>query len=97
MKDGKKAWEITVLRFQLLSPLLEDGLDPAEVKERRDVICAQTGLSERTLRRYLVEYHSEGFGGVKPKGKGRTNLVCLSIPAWRLSNDCKHGVTTISQ
>lgn len=80
MKDGKKAEEIAVLRFQLLSPLLEDGLDPAEVKERRAVICAQTGLSERTLRRYLAEYHSEGFSGLKPKGKSRTNLACLSIP-----------------
>jgi len=28
-------------------------------------------LSERTLRRYLATYRQEGFGGLKPKGKGK--------------------------
>lgn len=78
MKDGKKAEEIAVARFQLLSPLLEDGLDPAKLREMKAQLCVQTGLSERTLRRYLKEYHQDGFGGLKPKGKGRTNL-CMSV------------------
>ncbi|ULO04804.1 helix-turn-helix domain-containing protein [Paenibacillus sp. 19GGS1-52] len=34
-------------------------------------ICEQTGLSKRTLRRYMASYRSEGFTGLKPKGKGR--------------------------
>jgi putative transposase len=71
MKDQKKAEEIAVQRVQLLSPLLEEGLDPAEIKEIKARICEQTGLSERTLRRYLATYREEGFGGLKPKGKGR--------------------------
>jgi putative transposase len=71
MKDQKKAEEIAVQRVQLLSPLLEEGLDPAKIKEIKARICEQTGLSERTLRRYLATYREEGFGGLKPKGKGR--------------------------
>lgn len=77
MKDGKKAEEIAVARFQLLSPLLEDGLDPAKLREMKAQICAQTGLSERTLRRYLGEYRKDGFSGLKPKGKVvRIPYVC---------------------
>ena len=34
-------------------------------------LCEQTGISERTLRRYLAQYREGGFGGLKPKSKGR--------------------------
>jgi len=70
MRDLRKAEEIAALRVQLLSPLLADGLDPAKAREIKAQICEQTGLSERTIRRYLAQYRSEGFGGLKPKGKG---------------------------
>lgn len=69
MKDQKKAEEIASQRVQLLSPLLAEGLDPARVREIKMQICEQTGLSERTLRRYLAQYRKEGFTGLKPKGK----------------------------
>jgi Transposase and inactivated derivatives len=71
MKDQKKAESIASERVQLLSPLFAEGLDPAKAREIKRRICEQTGLSERTLRRYLAKYHEEGFGGLKPKGKGR--------------------------
>ena len=71
MKDQKKAESIASERVQLLSPLLAEGLDPAKAREIKQRICEQTGLSERTLRRYLAKYREEGFGGLKPKGKGR--------------------------
>lgn len=71
MKDQKKAEAIAAERVQLLSPLLAEGLDPAKAREIKERICQQTGLSERTLRRYLEKYRQEGFGGLKPKGKGR--------------------------
>lgn len=70
MKDQKKAEEIAALRVQLLSPLLADGLDSAKARQIKTQICEQVGLSERTLRRYLAQYQKEGFGGLKPKGKG---------------------------
>ncbi|REE91529.1 Mu transposase-like protein [Paenibacillus taihuensis] len=71
MKDQKKAESIASERVQLLSPLLAEGIDPSKAREIKQRICEQTGLSERTLRRYLAKYREEGFGGLKPKGKGR--------------------------
>ncbi|MDW7652055.1 MAG: DDE-type integrase/transposase/recombinase [Bacillota bacterium] len=71
MRDQKKAEAIAAQRMQLLSPLLAEGLDPAKASQLKAQICAQTGLSERTVRRYLNQYRAEGFSGLKPKGKGR--------------------------
>jgi len=71
MRDQKKAEEMAVQRVQLMSPLLVEGLDPAKAKELRAGICEQTGLSDRTLRRYLAKYSTEGFAGLKPKGRGQ--------------------------
>lgn len=70
MKDQKKAEAIAEQRMQLLSPLLMEGLDPAKAKQIKTRICEQSGLSERTLRRYLLQYKEKGFSGLKPKGKG---------------------------
>jgi transposase InsO family protein len=71
MRDQKKAEDLAAARVQLLSPLLAEGVDPAKASQLKAQICAQTGLSERTLRRYLSQYRAEGFSGLKPKGKGR--------------------------
>ena len=70
MRDQKKAESIAEQRMQLLSPLLAEGLDLAKARQIKARICEQTGLSERTLRRYLSQYKTEGFSGLKPKGKG---------------------------
>jgi hypothetical protein len=71
MKDQKKAESIASERVQLLAPLLAEGLDAARASEIKTQICTETGISERTLRRYLAAYRSEDFGGLQPKGKGR--------------------------
>jgi putative transposase len=75
MKDKKKAEDIAAERMQLVSPLLAAGVDPAKMKQLKQAICEQTGMSERTLRRYLAAYRTEGFSGLRPKSKGqqRTN------------------------
>lgn len=80
MRDKQKAEAIAAKRMQLLSPLLAEGLDPAKASQLKAQICAETGLSERTLRRYLNQYRAEGFGGLKPKGKGRPQTE-EAIPA----------------
>lgn len=54
MKDGKKAEEITSNRVQILSRLLADGLDAGQVRKLKAEICAETGLSERTVRRHAL-------------------------------------------
>lgn len=68
MRDQKKAEEIAVQRFQLISPLLADGLDAGKSRELKAQICNSTGISERTIRRYLELYRIDGFEGLKPKG-----------------------------
>lgn len=73
MKDQKKAEALAMQRVQLLSPLLQEGLDAAKAKQLKAQICEQSGISERTLRRYLTQYREQGFSGLKPKGKGRKN------------------------
>lgn len=75
MKDQKKAEEIAAARMQMLSPLLAEGLDPAKAREIKAQICEQNGISDRTLRRYLAQYGSDGFSGLKPKGKGKKRSV----------------------
>jgi transposase InsO family protein len=69
MKDHKKAEEVAVQRFQLISPLLTEGLDAGKAAELKAQICQASGFSERTIRRYLSQYRVEGFEGLKPKGK----------------------------
>lgn len=71
MNNQKKSEEIAVHRVQLLSPLLAAGLDAAKLSALKAAICEQSGLSERTLRRYLAKYRENGFSGLKPKERGR--------------------------
>jgi putative transposase len=78
MKDQKKAEEIAEKRAQLILPLLEQGLDSATEREKRRRICQETGLSERTIRRYLAEYRNKGFMGLRPKGKARPYSKAIS-------------------
>ncbi|WP_045518851.1 DDE-type integrase/transposase/recombinase [Neobacillus niacini] len=69
MRNYKKVEDTAVQRFQLIAPLLEEGLDAGKAKQLKDQICKTSGLSERTIRRYVSQFRSEGFGGLKPKGK----------------------------
>jgi hypothetical protein len=73
MIDPRKAEEIADQRVQMLSPLLEKGLDTAKAKQIRDKICEETGLSDRTIRRYLYRYRNSGFSGLKPQAKNMSN------------------------
>ncbi len=77
MRNQKKAEDIAQQRMQLLSPLLAEGLDPAEAKEIKKRICGQSGISERTLRRYMAQYRESGFEGLKPKGRGRKTTATI--------------------
>lgn len=75
MKDKKKAEEIAEQRVKLLSPLLAVGLDAAKAMEIRQQICTETGISDRTIRRYLTDYKREGFSGLKPKSKINSRIT----------------------
>ncbi|HSP47730.1 MAG TPA: DDE-type integrase/transposase/recombinase [Clostridiaceae bacterium] len=67
MRNLKKAEETATQRAMLLAPLLSDGLDRAMMTMLRKRIGEETGLSERTLRRYLKDYKEKGFEGLKPR------------------------------
>ena len=79
MRDQKKAEEIATQRMQLLAPLLAEGLDSAQARQIKTRICEQTGISERTLRRYLAQYRTQGFSGLKPNGK-KNYQISEAIP-----------------
>jgi putative transposase len=65
--------EIALEKFILIAPLLEPGIDKAELQFRRQKIVSDYGrthfgaISERTIRRYLENYRKEGFQGLYPK------------------------------
>lgn len=80
MKNQERAEEMATNRYQLLAPLLQEGLDQAKVRQLKEQICAQSGLSERTLRRYLSQFRQTGFQGLKPKGRGRAPAIVPAIP-----------------
>ena len=69
MKNKEKAQEIATERAILLAPLLSCDLDKGEIRELKEKISQETGLSERTLRRYLNKYRQQGFEGLLPKSK----------------------------
>jgi putative transposase len=69
MGSHKKVEDTALQRFQLIAPLLEERLDAGKAKQLRDQISKTSGLSERTIRRYLSQFRTEGFGGLKPRGK----------------------------
>ena len=58
-ENTSKRWqEDTALkRFQLISPLLEDSLDPAKKIQLRERIAQENGISVRSLYRYERAYN----------------------------------------
>ena len=75
MKDKQKASAIASQRVQLVAPLAQEGMDIAQMRQLKEQICARTGLSDRTLRRYLVQYREKGYDGLLPKPRQPRNMV----------------------
>ena len=53
-------------RFQIIAPLVADGVDAAQRVELRRKIAEEQDVSERTLRRYEMAYWAKSFEGLKP-------------------------------
>lgn len=79
MKDKQKATDIASQRMQLLAPLFQKGLDAAQQRQIRLQIMEQTGLSERTLRRYLEQFRGNGYEGLLPKPR-KLGSITSAIP-----------------
>ena len=68
--DKRRSEEIAANRLKLITPLLDSTLDKEKLNQLKGELCLQTGLSERTIRRYIQLYEEQGFEGLKPKNAG---------------------------
>lgn len=66
-------------RYQIIAPLLEEGLARCENLQIRRLIGSREGLSARTLRRYVAAFKQHGFDGLLPKAR-RDKGSCKVIP-----------------
>lgn len=53
-------------RYRIISPLLDDELDPAAYAKLKSEAAEKNGISERTVRRYVSAFNASGFDGLKP-------------------------------
>ena len=70
-KFDQKAEEIAQARIEIISPLLETGLDREKRKQLIALQCQKHGISGRTVERYLESYQKEGYKGLYPKKRGK--------------------------
>jgi transposase InsO family protein len=69
--EKERIEEIAANRLKLITPLLDPMLDKGKKQLLKEQICSQSALSERTIRRYLNLYETQGFDGLKPQTAGR--------------------------
>jgi transposase InsO family protein len=79
MKREEKI-QTSTQRFEIIAPLLTDGLCAAEKRRFRQEILEKHGISERTLRRWLENYRKYGLKGLEPKGRPEAGTF-KAIPA----------------
>lgn len=69
MKEHKKFEECAQNRFKVITPVLlalDEGADAARLAQVKREVCAQNGISRRTLMRWMVAHQKSGFNGLKP-------------------------------
>ena len=69
MTKNEQNSQIAAQRMRLIAPLLSPGLDKATYQRLKEQISRESGLSERTLRRYLFLYQEKGYEGLFPAKK----------------------------
>jgi len=94
-KPLKTAVEVATERFNLIAPLLVDGLDKGRRNDLVREIAQRESISERTLRRYRNAWEEGGFEALKPKqgwnrpdsslGPGFEDIVTAAIELRRES------------
>ena len=75
-----QAREEGLRRYQIIVPLLAEGLAECEKRQIRWLICDREGLSRRTLRRYVAAFKLQGFDGLLPRER-KDKGTCKAIPA----------------
>lgn len=69
--------QVATERMMMIMPLLEDGLSPKDITQRKKTICLQHDISYRTVGRYYDAYTASGFDGLKPKTGYKRNTTDL--------------------
>ena len=78
IKSTKKWQEDEALRrFRLISPILDESLDPAKRLQVRKAIAEKAGVTTRSLYRYEAAYRSSGFAGLKPMNREQRRSFAL--------------------
>jgi len=65
-------------RYRIIVPLLDESLAECEKRQIRRLVCAQEGISGRTLRRYVAAFKQRGFDALLPrerKDKGSCKTI----------------------
>lgn len=65
-------------RYTMIAPLLDETLDPAAALKLRRELAEQNSISERTLRRYVNAWRTNGFEGLRPEE--RTGYRTGTVP-----------------
>ena len=69
-------------KYEIIAPLLSEGLEAAEKRRLRNEIMIRHNISERTLRRYMEEFRNSGYDGLltQPKSsKGVSRTVTADV------------------
>lgn len=61
--------EMLLRRYEMIAPLLNEGLDRFERRRLRARITEASGISGRTLRRYMQAYKAQGYMGLVDTGR----------------------------
>lgn len=69
--------EEALKRFQLISPLLDESLDPDRLRGLKEELAEKNEISERSIRRYLKAYQQHGFSGLKPGNRAQRRSAQL--------------------
>ena len=75
---GEYGNEKLIRRFEMIAPLLNEGMDAFERRRLRAKILESSGISERTLRRYVQIYKERGYkslADIPRSDKGSTRAV----------------------
>ena len=66
-KPIKTQAEVATERFNLIAPLLGDGLDKGRRRDLMREIAGKSGKSEKTIKRYVDAWKEGGYESLKPK------------------------------
>ena len=75
--ESTKKWQEdeALRRFRLISPILDESLDPAKRLQIRKEVAEKNDVTTRSLYRYEAAYRSGGFAGLRGQPILRVQLL----------------------